>query len=140
MLAENQITGTLPSEIGLITRMREVDFHDMSFSGTIPEEIYDLTSLDSLDLSGSELSGTLSTRIGRLTSLDFLRLHKNHLRYVVASRVVHCYLLSCCMCCVDIRLKMKRHNLTMMCAFLFLSGRAWQRYHSHRDWSCNHLR
>ena len=48
-----------------------------NLSGTIPAEIGHLTALSNLDLSGNNLSGTIPAEIGHLTALVWLYLNNN---------------------------------------------------------------
>jgi hypothetical protein len=63
------IGGSLPSEIGLLTKVRVLGLGGTSIEGTIPEELFHLTTLFHLDLGGTQISGTISTNIGLLTLL-----------------------------------------------------------------------
>lgn len=74
----NALSGTIPSEIGQATSMLEWDAWANNFRGTIPEEIYDsLNLMYALILGTNSLSGTISTSIGGLRQLSFLILRDN---------------------------------------------------------------
>jgi hypothetical protein len=66
--AGNQIVGSIPSEIGLLSpTLNEIELYDMRLTGTIPDELYSLSMLLSLDISGSELTGVISSKVGQLS-------------------------------------------------------------------------
>ena len=74
------ITGSLPTWIGLLTKLEGLQLHNNALTGTIPTELGDLTNLnDSLDLYGNELTGTIPTELGSLESLTELYLSFNQL-------------------------------------------------------------
>ena len=93
----NQFRGSIPSTIGLLTRVRDfaisgtsggqiptelfllshlehLDISSDYFAGTIPTEIVHLSSLVSLNLAGSTLTGTLPSEIGIMQNLEELQM------------------------------------------------------------------
>ena len=63
-------TGTIPSEIGQLTPLGELDLRCNNFSGTLPSEIGLLTNLQDLRLNDNGLDyGTIPTELGQLTDL-----------------------------------------------------------------------
>ena len=86
-LEDNNLTGTLPSEIGNLTRLGVLTLQSNSLSGEIPEEIGNLTSLWSLDIAGNSLSGEIPSEIANLTSLMFLTLSFNSLSGSIPSEI-----------------------------------------------------
>ena len=77
-LNSNAFEGTIPSQIGLLTKLVSLWLSDTQLSGTVPEELYMwLSPLEWLDLSNSALSGTISNNIGLLTNLGRLYLSGN---------------------------------------------------------------
>lgn len=75
----SKLTGTLPSEIGLLTELKEINlFRCRTLEGTIPDELYTGSEyLNALILGGNQFSGTLSTLIGNLSRLSYLILRGN---------------------------------------------------------------
>lgn len=75
-LEENDLSGTLPAEIGTFARLRRLDM-DLNWDiiGPIPAAIGDLESLEFLKLSSTGLSGPLPREIGKLANLGELLLH-----------------------------------------------------------------
>lgn len=63
-LIGNQFTGTIPSEISLLTSLLELDLYDNHFTGTIPEEIYfsEMKNLYALLVGENNLSGSISSK------------------------------------------------------------------------------
>jgi len=86
-LFNNNIGGTLPKEIGLLTNLTMLDFEDNELSGPIPTKIGLLTSLMRIRLASNQLSGSLPTEIGLLTSLTDLYLQDNKLSGSIPSEL-----------------------------------------------------
>ena len=86
-LHENQLSGTIPGEIGNLTSLTRLFLDKNQLSGTIPGEIGNLTSLTGLGLSGNQLSGTIPGEIGNLTSLEVLWLHENQLSGTIPGEI-----------------------------------------------------
>ncbi len=75
-LDQNNLSGTLPAEIGALTRLKRLDM-DLNWDivGPIPAEIGDLESLEFLKLSSTGISGPVPSEIGKLANLEELLLH-----------------------------------------------------------------
>lgn len=73
----NEVTGTLPSELQLLTNLDNLALHSNQLSGSIPSWIDQLTLLRVLGLGYNYMGGTLPSAIGTLTSLVTLGLDKN---------------------------------------------------------------
>lgn len=67
-LDDNFISGSIPTEIGLLTRLNSFGLVSNFLTGTIPTEIF-MASVRSLNLARNLLNGTLSTEIGLLSNL-----------------------------------------------------------------------
>ena len=78
-LSYNQLSGTIPAEIGNLSRLTELELGGNQLSGTIPVELGNLTRLTTLDLNDNQLSGTIPAELGNLTRLTTLRLDDNQL-------------------------------------------------------------
>ncbi|TPX67598.1 hypothetical protein CcCBS67573_g07467 [Chytriomyces confervae] len=78
-LYNNQLTGTVPTELGRLASLTWLSLNGNQLSGTIPTELGQLTGLTNLELNVNRLTGTIPTELGRLTSLQFLRLNANNL-------------------------------------------------------------
>jgi hypothetical protein len=46
-LYNNNLTGTIPTELGLLTNLMNLDLEDNCLTGVVPSELGDLPSLDS---------------------------------------------------------------------------------------------
>ncbi|KAL8494475.1 hypothetical protein ACS0TY_025325 [Phlomoides rotata] len=79
----NNFTGEVLSEIGLLKNLSYLFLFNNSFSGTIPAEIGNLVSLLELDLSGNKFSGEIPKTITNLTELSILHLFSNNLTGVI---------------------------------------------------------
>ena len=90
----NTLSGSIPSEIGLLTRLSFLSFsssfnneNDRTTGSTIPSEIGLLTLLTDLRLFDNHLLGTIPSEIGLLTLLTDLRLLDNHLLGTIPSEI-----------------------------------------------------
>jgi hypothetical protein len=87
-LRQMDISGTIPSEIGLLGRtLRDIRLDYTSMTGTIPEEIYQLTFLNRLDLYDAGFNGTISTMVGQFTTLDYFRIRENEFSGVIPTEL-----------------------------------------------------
>ncbi len=78
-LGSNNLTGTIPVEIGNFPELTSLDLWSNQLTGSIPSEIGNLTKLINLDLSPNTFSGTIPTEIGNLVNLEVLWLNQNGL-------------------------------------------------------------
>ena len=78
-LSDNNLTGTLPPEIGEFVDMKRVDLSDNGLSDAIPAAVGDLEHLESLDLSNNGFTGLIARSIGSLDSLRDLDLSGNEM-------------------------------------------------------------
>ena len=74
-LSGNKLTGALPAEIRLLTRLRSLDASDNAMTG-VPAEIGQLLELQEIDLSNNQLTG-LPLELGNLKNLRRLDLRGN---------------------------------------------------------------
>jgi len=79
-ISESEISGKIPTEIGLCVDLDIVWFGFVDLSGTIPTEVGLLTSLEKMFLSKAHVTGTLPTELGRMVSLVMLFLVNNDLQ------------------------------------------------------------
>lgn len=75
----NPMWGTIPTELGLLTKLVELDIWGMGLTGTIPEELFseNFQSLNALIIGANSISGTLSSRVANIPNLGNLLLQKN---------------------------------------------------------------
>ena len=78
-LAGNALTGSIPTQLGSLTKLQWLDLHDNQLSGSIPVELGSLTKLESLKLHRNALTGSIPTQLGSLTALTRLDLYDNQL-------------------------------------------------------------
>ncbi|PAP75479.1 hypothetical protein BSZ37_02965 [Rubrivirga marina] len=78
-LNENQLSGSLPAEIGQMSRLERLYAFGNELSGPIPTEIGGLSSLTHLALYDNQLTGALPNELGRLDALTYLFLDQNQL-------------------------------------------------------------
>jgi hypothetical protein len=76
---ENNLVGTIPTEVGLLQDLAIWGMERGGLTGTIPTEIGNLSNLIFLDLDFNALSGSLSTQLLGLSSLTQLDLNNNAL-------------------------------------------------------------
>jgi len=101
VLQLNNLQGSIPEELGLLTNLKELylDYNDLNgflpatltkmpllntmtcagnnFRGNIPTWIGDLTSMEIMGFSGNDLTGTLPQELAELTKLSVLALDNN---------------------------------------------------------------
>ena len=76
-LSYNYLRGEIPSEIGNLRNLTELHLGHNSLQGEIPPEIGNLGNLTYLSLWDNELTGNIPPEIGNLTSLIFLSISEN---------------------------------------------------------------
>jgi Leucine-rich repeat (LRR) protein len=86
-LSYNNLRGTIPSTIGQLSSLEDLDLSDNYLIGSIPSTIGQLSSLYSLYLSYNELNGTIPSTIGQLSSLYSLYLSDNLLFGTIPSTI-----------------------------------------------------
>ncbi|MDE2793521.1 MAG: hypothetical protein OXL34_01775, partial [Gemmatimonadota bacterium] len=78
-LHSNDLTGPIPPEIGNLSALREIWAPFNDFSGPLPPEIGKLGNLESLWLYWNRITGPLPAELGNLTNLVDLRLELNEI-------------------------------------------------------------
>ena len=78
-LDENLLSGTIPPQIGNLSSLTTLSLHHNQLSGTIPPQIGNLSSLTSVNLQANQLSGSIPVEVGNLSSLQYLYLQRNQL-------------------------------------------------------------
>ena len=78
-LEENQLTGSIPPELGDLPELRRLVLGDNELTGPIPPGLGSLSRLTMLDLGDNGLTGTIPSELGSLPRLDSLLLHRNEL-------------------------------------------------------------
>ena len=88
-LGSNNLTGTIPAEIGDFPLLLNLILSSNQLTGSIPTTIGNLTSLNSFTLYNNQLTGSIPTEIGNLTRLYALSLHYNHLSGEIPSSITY---------------------------------------------------
>ena len=87
ILKNNQLTGTIPSQLGNLANLQELWLQDNQLTGTIPTELGNLTNLTGLDVSNNQLTGNIPPDLGNLANLKTLWLHRNQLTGVIPAQL-----------------------------------------------------
>jgi len=83
------LTGSLPREIGQLTKARYIDLSFQGFTGTLPTEIGALKSIREIHISGNKLTGAIPTSLGALKTLQQLNLAGNQLTGTIPAELAH---------------------------------------------------
>lgn len=78
-LSFNNLTGTLPNELGDLVNLESLNLFRNNISGNIPSSIGKLNNLKHLNISFNSLEGELPNSIGNLSSLVSLELFMNRI-------------------------------------------------------------
>ena len=82
-VVNNNLTGTLPAEIGRLRNISRFDLSGNRISGPIPPEIGQLRSLERLYMPHNQLTGEIPPEIGQLVNLTSLAFAHNQLSGVI---------------------------------------------------------
>ncbi|WP_086031728.1 immunoglobulin domain-containing protein, partial [Tenacibaculum holothuriorum] len=82
-LSDNNIVGTIPTEISELSEIKILDISLNELSGIIPDELFNLTNLTHLVIGANKLSGEISPNISALSNLKEISLNKNQLTGVI---------------------------------------------------------
>ena len=92
-LRSNDLTGSIPSELGSLSSLTELHLNSNVggnwFTGTIPSELGNLSNLTSLDLSGNDLTGTIPAELGNLSNLQGLGFRGNRLTGTIPTELAN---------------------------------------------------
>ena len=69
-LHDNQLSGTIPSELGNLANLTALWLNNNQLSGTIPSELGNLANLNHLTFNNNQLSGAIPSELGNLANLD----------------------------------------------------------------------
>ena len=75
----NELTGQIPPELGKLTTVTELSLSSNKLEGPIPPEIGGMVSVDTMWLSFNRLSGPIPAEFGNLVNLEQLALFENEL-------------------------------------------------------------
>ena len=71
------LRGTIPSQVGTLQQLTLLSLDVNSLTGTLPQELFTLRQLTELDLNNNQLSGSIDGLGGAFPNLEFLQLHNN---------------------------------------------------------------
>ncbi len=74
-LSSNNLTGTIPADLGNLTDLTYLTLYSNNLTGTIPTTLGNLVNLVKLYLGANDLSGTIPNELASLTKLQFLWLN-----------------------------------------------------------------
>ncbi|CAJ1911514.1 unnamed protein product [Cylindrotheca closterium] len=83
----NSLEGTIPRSIGSLTQLTYLDLAENSLNGPIPSEIFALTRLVELYLLDNLLTGTLPTRIGNMSQLQTFEMRINYIGGTIPTEI-----------------------------------------------------
>jgi len=86
-ISESEISGKIPTEIGLCVDLDIVWFGFVDLSGTIPTEVGLLTSLGAAGLQDAGFTGTLPTELGHCSLLQEILLSSNDLQGTIPTEL-----------------------------------------------------
>ncbi|HOW40693.1 MAG TPA: C10 family peptidase [Bacteroidales bacterium] len=93
-LAINNLTGEIPEQIGLLTNLMDLTLSLNKLTGTIPESIGNLHNLRMLSLAINKLTGNIPETLGNIPSLSILNLTQNQLNGSIPASICNLQSLS----------------------------------------------
>lgn len=78
-LSYNQLTGSIPTQLGSLKKLSVFSVQSNQLTGAIPASLGDLSSLMRLDLSFNHLFGSIPVRLADLPLLGVLNIQNNTL-------------------------------------------------------------
>lgn len=88
VLRENGHIGSIPYELGNLTRLKVMDLHKNNLNGSIPVSLGRISGLKSLDLSSNQLSGSIPNLT--FPAVSVLDLSQNHLSGSIPHTLLSC--------------------------------------------------
>ena len=86
-LSQNQLSGSIPSQIGNLSQLKELLLHYNQLTGSIPSQLGNLSQLYWLLLSFNQLSGSIPISFDGLSNLEWLNLSSNQLSGSIPSQL-----------------------------------------------------
>ncbi|MGD2085931.1 MAG: hypothetical protein PVH61_07090 [Candidatus Aminicenantes bacterium] len=82
-LLKNQLSGSIPAELGNLSNLEGLDLGVNQLSGSIPAELGNLSNLEDLWLDSNQLSGSIPPKLGNLSNLEVFSLGENQLNGII---------------------------------------------------------
>jgi len=76
-LNANSLTGTLPTELGTLRHLASLEVHSNQIYGTLPSEIFNIDTLQSLNVAMNEFYGTIPDLFENLKNLKGIHMFEN---------------------------------------------------------------
>ena len=86
-LRDNQLSGSIPLELGNLANLGRLGLYDNQLSGPIPSQLGNLDNLQALGLGTNQLSGPIPSQLGNLAYLQALELRDNQLSGPIPSEL-----------------------------------------------------
>jgi Leucine-rich repeat (LRR) protein len=86
-LPQNQLNGAIPAQLGGLANLQHLLLNHNQLSGAIPAGLGNLSSLRTLSLNTNSLSGAIPSALGSLISLEVLALNENNLTGSIPSEL-----------------------------------------------------
>ena len=86
-LSANNLSGTLPEELGALIRLKRLVLNDNLLTDTIPASIGHISTLEELNLANNSLTGEIPASLGDLRNLEVFDLSRNYLGGSIPRRV-----------------------------------------------------
>ncbi|KAJ4718916.1 putative Receptor protein kinase [Melia azedarach] len=87
ILSHNNLCGSIPSQMGALSKLRYLEISKNHLSGVIPPGLGRLSNLEVLNLNGNSLTGGIPSTISNLTKLIVLALSRNELDGPIPSSI-----------------------------------------------------
>jgi hypothetical protein len=78
LMKENSVAGTIPKSMFGLSQLTHLDLEDNLLEGAVPPELSSLTSLEEFIAAENLLNGTIPTELGLLSELRLLRIYSNN--------------------------------------------------------------
>jgi hypothetical protein len=88
-LTNNELRGTVPTELTALSQLHKLDLSSNEIDGTIPKPLFSMTSLLDLWLRNNYIGGTIPSTFGAFSSLRQLHLGQNRLVGSIPKEIEH---------------------------------------------------
>ncbi|MEN8219934.1 MAG: Calx-beta domain-containing protein, partial [Pseudomonadota bacterium] len=86
-LSSNQLTGSIPSQLGNLTKLESLRLNANQLTGSILTEFGNMSGLWYLRLDDNQLTGSIPSQLGNLSNLMYLELYNNELTGSIPSQL-----------------------------------------------------